>query len=165
MQRPAPEQRPASRRRALPSPSAGLIAAVVLAAIGYLLPWFKGARAEWWYSGWRYLTQSDGGWTTITLVLLAAALVAAVWAGEGDLPAVLALTTLVAALVVAVLVVAASIAAIGSIEGSDSVAELDFGIGVPVMAVGFGLGVATGCHAIASAVAADTEARIRARLG
>jgi hypothetical protein len=150
--------------RSRPHPSAGLIAGVVVATIGFLLPWFKQSdQAQWWYSGIEYLQDDDrGGWTLIAYVLLAVTLVAAIWAGGSDVAAVVALTAGVAAALFAGVVVAASLAVTDG-EYITDVSGRAFSVGIPIMVVGFGVVIAAGVHAVAFQVVADLEDRIRRR--
>jgi hypothetical protein len=150
-----------------PHPSVGLIAGVLVAAGGYLLPWFKaGTGYGWWYSGAEYIRSGEGGgWTLWTIALLAVALVAAVWAGGSEVAAGLSVTAGIAAAVLAATAVAAGLVATGlKADSLDVVTQLPFSIGIPLMGVGFGLVVASGCGAIASGIAADVEERIRRRM-
>jgi hypothetical protein len=140
---------------------------VVVAAGGYLLPWFKEQPGyDWWYSGTEYIRSGEGGgWTLWTIVFLIAALVAAVWAGGSEVAAGLSVVAGIAAAVFAMTGVAAGLAAIGA--GSHTMSEvtqLPFSIGLPLMAVGFGIIIASGIGAIASVVAAQAEERMRRRM-
>jgi hypothetical protein len=143
-----------------PAPDPGLIAGVVVAAIGYVLPWFRLGRREWWYSGWGFVAEDGGGWTLWVFLLLAAALAAGVWARENQVAAALGLTALVGALLFAATVVAASLAEAGDVGG---VAGIELGLGIPLMAIGFGLGIAGVVVSISAISAAEAEDAIRRR--
>jgi hypothetical protein len=149
-------------RRSRPVPSVGLIGGVVVAVVGYLLPWFADGPSGW-FSGILYLRQGwDAGWTLWPLVFFAVALVAAVWAGGSDAAAVISLTASVVAGVYAVCVIAASLVATG-VDSFIAVMDLQFTVGMPILAAGLGIAIAAGCHTLAASVVAELEDRIRRR--
>ncbi|MER5458304.1 hypothetical protein ABT008_26395 [Micromonospora sp. NPDC002389] len=113
-----------------------MLFATMLTLFGYLLPWFRQSpRHQWWYSGWEYASRSTGGGWARTVVEAA---MAALAAGIGTL-------------VMTVAVVAASFGNIGRRDNLNSVAELPFGLGLPLMAVGLGLLIAAACRDLARA--------------
>lgn len=153
-----------SDRRRRPVPSIGLLAGTLVALGGYLLPWFKADPSYgWWYSGLGYATDvtGGGGWTLWTFVFLALALVTAVWAGDSDVAAGVSVVSTVVAGVFAFTVVAASLAASSGLEDRQSVVDLPFGFGIPLMAVGFGSSLVAGTFSLASMLVRDAEARLR----
>lgn len=144
--------------RATPHPDPLILTGVVLGAIGYAMPWFRIGSRQWFFSGWGFVTEG-GGWTLWTFAFLLAALIAAVWAGGNGGAAVTALVATLGAIVLAVVVVSASLA-----DGSPGgVLDIEFGLGVPVMAIGLGLATAGAISAIAHEAAAEAEDRIRRR--
>lgn len=130
-----------------------MLFAALLALAGYLLPWFRVSSGySWSYSGWSYASLSTGGgWTLITFAFLLVALVAAFWSRTVVAAAMTALTAAIGTLVMALAVVAASFANIGPRDNSNAVAERPFGIGLPLLAIGVGLLIATACRDIARA--------------
>lgn len=131
------------------TPDALILTGAIIALIGYLLPWFrKGERYQWWFSGWGYASlDTGGGWTLLTLVWLAAVLVAALWAGSSSIAATAATVGGIGGLTFALLVVAASFAEFSDRGSINWIGELPFGMGVPAMALGFGLLIAGGVRA------------------
>ena len=100
-----------------PAPDALLLVGSATALFGYLIPWFRASRLhQWSYSGWTYL-EAEGGWTWLVVV----SLVIAVLAGA---------------------VVAVSLGALPERDSINWGGELPFGMGMPLMAVGFGAVVA-----------------------
>ncbi|AGL21486.1 hypothetical protein [Actinoplanes sp. N902-109] len=131
------------------APDAGIIVGVVLTVAGYLLPWFRlESRFEWWYSGWRYLSEG-AGWTWWVFVWLALALIGGLWAGNSLGAATAAVVGTVAAAVFIVSTVAFSFAQYDIDAGISWAKDMPFGIGLPVLAVGLGLLLANGVRAIA----------------
>lgn len=130
----------ASERPYRPAPDVLLLAGAVVALLGYLLPWFKVSDGNrWWYSGWNYLTFSTGGgWTWWTVVFLLVAIAASCWAGRVVELALVAAGAGTAAMFFAAAVVAVSLGAMPERSSSNWVGELPFGIGLPLMALGFG---------------------------
>ncbi|MEU6021427.1 hypothetical protein ACGFIK_07685 [Micromonospora sp. NPDC048871] len=129
---------------------AGMLVATMLAFGGYLMPWFRRSeRALWSFSGWEYASLGDGGgWTLLTFGWLLLAAGAALWAGRSVVAAMTGVVAAIGTLVTALAVVAASFAMLGEQSSLDSVAERPFGAGLPIMAVGIGLLLATSCRAI-----------------
>lgn len=123
-----------------PAPDFLLLAGAIVALLGYLLPWFKERQSRhWWYSGWNYLTlESGGGWIWWTVVFLVIAIVASCWAGRSVEVAFFAAGAGMAAMFFASAAVAVSLGAMPERDSSNWVGELPFGIGLPLMAVGFG---------------------------
>ena len=132
-----------------PAPDAAIITGVVLTTVGYLLPWFRlTPRYEWWYSGTRYLSEG-AGWTWWVYVCLVLTLVAALWA-DASLGAAMAATAAgVASALFAVAVVAFSFAQYNGDRRIDWAQDMPFGIGLPVLAAGFGLLAAACIRAVA----------------
>lgn len=136
-----------------PAPDAAVLAGSLIAVAGYLLPWFRQDGYSWSYSGWAYASlSSGGGWTLLTLGFLAVAVVAGLWAGRSVSAAMWALVGVVGAGVLALAVVAASFSHVDEGSALNYLAELPFGIGLPLLAAGLGLALAGGCRAIAVAV-------------
>jgi len=133
-----------------PAPSAGVLAGIVVATIGYLLPWFKLQEGySWWVSGLEYLTLSTGGgWTIWTLPMLALALIAGLYAGRSAVAGGVALVGVVAAAFLALVVVAGSFALVPAPSALNTITELPFAIGIPLMAVGFGIAAVGGVVAV-----------------
>ena len=133
-----------------PAPDAAIITGVLLTTVGYLLPWFRlTPRYEWWYSGTRYLSEG-AGWTGWVYVCLGLTLVAALWA-DNSLGAAMAATTAgVASGLFAVAVVAFSFAQYNGDRGISWAQDMPFGIGLPVLAAGFGLLAAACVRAVAT---------------
>ncbi|GIJ31851.1 hypothetical protein SAMN05216284_101464 [Micromonospora sediminimaris] len=130
----------------------GMLLATLLALVGYLLPWFRPRpRAQWSFSGWAYASLSDGsggGWTLLTFGWLLLAAGAALWARQVMAAAMAGMVAAVGTLVTAMAVVSASFGMIGERSALDYVTELPFGAGIPIMAAGIGLLLATSCRAI-----------------
>lgn len=133
---------------------------VLVATAGYLLPWFRPDDGyEWWFSGLEYATlSSGGGWTLWVFVLLGLALVSSLWAAANPEGAIVSAAASFAAAFVAALVVAASFSSLPSSGAINSIAEIPFGVGIPVMGIGFGLAIA---GAIAHTTAPAVDARLR----
>ncbi|MFC7247793.1 hypothetical protein ACFQO7_35470 [Catellatospora aurea] len=114
-----------------------------LALLGYLLPWFKKRDSyQWWYSGWDYATLTGGGgWTLVALVLLLLALVASFWTRRSKAATVVCLTGSVAGGFWSAAVVAASFSTMGERSSLNGLAQLPFGVGMPLLALGLGLAV------------------------
>ncbi|MFF5175406.1 hypothetical protein ACFY3U_22625 [Micromonospora sp. NPDC000089] len=128
-----------------------VVLGVLLATSGYLMPWFRiAAGYSWSFSGWTYASlDSGGGWTLITLVWLAVTAVAGCWARASSAAALTALTGGIGAMIFALTVVAASFTEFPQRGYSDAIAHLPFGVGLPVMAAGFGLLIAGAVRAVA----------------
>lgn len=128
-----------------------MLAGALVAAAGYLLPWFKQSSSyDWWFSGWEFASLSTGGgWTLITLAWLAVAVLASLWAGRSTTAAMWGVVGAVGAAVFAVAVVAASFAAIPEQSSINYLAEVPIGVGLPLLAGGLGLLLAGACRAIA----------------
>ncbi|MDG4829721.1 hypothetical protein O7627_10445 [Solwaraspora sp. WMMD1047] len=134
----------ASQRWYRPAPNGLLLAGSVVILLGYLLPWFKtDEQKQWWWSGWNYLTlSSGGGWTWWAVFLLVVAIGASCWAGRSLELAQVAVGAATAAMVFASAVVAVSLGGMPERSSINWVGELPFGIGLPLMAIGFGTVVA-----------------------
>ena len=134
-----------------PSPAPAVLVGTILMTAGYLLPWFRRSDSyEWSYSGWSYATLSNGGgWTNITFVFLLVSFVAAVWAGRSHAAAMWAVTAVVGAGSLALCVVAASFSNIPDRGYTNYLTDLPFGVGIPLLAAGFGLATASGVVALA----------------
>ncbi|WP_322411332.1 hypothetical protein [Microbacterium invictum] len=144
--------------RARLSPDIGLLAGVILTTLGYLLPWFRLGRREWFTSG-LHLLGEGGGWAILPLVLLGVALVAALFAQSSAAAATVSLGSATAASFLVVIVVAAAL-----VEGGvGDVVEMTVSVGLILMALGIGLTVVAGIFAIASLVADSAVERLRAR--
>ncbi|MGC5051978.1 hypothetical protein ACLQ2S_11070 [Micromonospora sp. DT48] len=139
-----------AKRDPLFSVDVGMLMSTLLILVGYLMPWFrKGRRYQWSFSGWEYASlSSGGGWTLLTFAWLLLAALAALWAQTSVAAAMAAMVAAIGTLVTALAVVAASFAMIGERSALDYVAELPFEAGIPLMAVGLGLLMATSCRAI-----------------
>ena len=133
-----------------PAPDAVVVLGALTSLAGYLLPWFRMQSGyAWSFSGWTYASlSSGGGWTLITFGWLALALVAGVWARTSPAAAMTAVVGTVGGLVFALTVVAASFAAFRDRGYLNWVAELPFGIGLPVLALGLGLLLAGAVRAV-----------------
>ncbi|MBU8858577.1 MULTISPECIES: hypothetical protein [unclassified Micromonospora] len=131
-----------SPRRYRPAPDLLLLTGSATALVGYLIPWFRASRVhQWWYSGWNYL-ETEGGWTWLVVVSLVIAVLAGLWAGRSTAFARLAVGAAVAGMFLAGAVVAVSLGALPERSSINWVGELPFGMGLPLMAVGFGAVVA-----------------------
>ncbi|WP_341716849.1 hypothetical protein QQG74_23160 [Micromonospora sp. FIMYZ51] len=128
----------------------GMLVATLTTLFGYLMPWFsRSERALWSFSGWEYASLSDGGgWTLLTFGWLVLAAGAALCARRSMVAAMTGMVAAVGTLVTALAVVAASFAMLGEASSLNAVVERPFGIGLPVMAAGVGLLLATSCRAI-----------------
>ncbi|MEV5632013.1 hypothetical protein [Micromonospora tulbaghiae] len=125
-----------------PAPDVLLLLGTATALFGYLIPWFRASRRhQWWYSGWNYL-EVGGGWTWWVVVFLVIAVLAGLWAGRSVQCAKLAVGAAVAGMFLAAAVVAVSLGALPERDSINWVGELPFGMGLPLMAVGFGAVVA-----------------------
>jgi hypothetical protein len=132
-----------------PAPDAAIITGVLLTTVGYLLPWFRlTPRYEWWYSGTRYLSEG-AGWTGWVCACLFLTLVAGLWAGTSLGAAMAAMTAAGASALFAVAVVAFSFAQYNGDRRIDWAQDMPFGIGLPVLAAGFGLLAAACVRAVA----------------
>ncbi|GIJ23931.1 hypothetical protein [Micromonospora lutea] len=128
----------------------GMLVATLIALVGYLMPWFRPRRSALWsFSGWEYASMSNGGgWTLITFAWLALAAGAALWARTVLAAAMTGVVAAIGTLVNAMAVVAASFGTLGERSALDYVTELPFEAGIPIMAAGIGLLLATSCRAI-----------------
>jgi hypothetical protein len=144
---PTPTEKPG---RSLFAVDGGMLVATLLTLAGYLLPWFrKGSGYAWSFSGWAYASLSDGGgWTLLTFGWLLLAGGAALLAGRSVAAAMTGVVAAVGTLVISLAVVAASFAVVGEQTALNPVAQLPFGVGLPVLATGLGLLLATSCRAI-----------------
>lgn len=133
-----------------PAPDGLAVAGALLAAAGYLLPWFRMQPGyAWSFSGWTYASLTGGGgWTLITFGWLALALAAALWARASPPAAVTTLVGAVGGMMFALSVVAVSFAQFPEKGTSNWIVEIPFDIGMPVMALGFSLLIAGGVRAI-----------------
>ena len=134
-----------------PAPDGLIIFGASLGLCGYLLPWFRMQSGyAWSFSGLEYASlSSGGGWTLFTFAWLAVALIAGMWARASMGAAITAIVGAVGALMFALVVVAASFAEFREQGSINWIAELPFGVGLPVMAAGFGVLLAAGVRAIA----------------
>jgi hypothetical protein len=146
--------------RATPHPDPFLLMGVIVAAVGYALPWFRLGSRQWFYSGWGFVADDGGGWTLWTFAFLLLALVASLWAGANLGAAVASLAGMIGATIFAVLVMAASLA---DGAGGDDVADIELGLGIPVFAIGAGLAIAGGAVAIAGESAHVAVEQLRRR--
>jgi hypothetical protein len=128
-----------------------MLCGTLAALVGYLLPWFKRSSFYLWsYSGWGYASLSNGGgWTLLTFAWLAMAMVASLWAGRSLAAAMWGVVGAVGSAVFALAVVAASFAAIPERDSSNYITEYPFGAGLPILAGGLGVLLASGMRAIA----------------
>lgn len=134
-----------------PAPDGLVLTGALLSLAGYLLPWFRVQSGySWSFSGWAYASlSSGGGWTLITFGWLGVALIAALWARRSATAALTAVVSGVGGQVFALVVVAASFAEFRGARGSINwIADLPFGIGLPVLALGLGLLVGGGMRAM-----------------
>ncbi|MDG4764097.1 hypothetical protein O7632_08255 [Solwaraspora sp. WMMD406] len=127
-----------------PAPDALLLTGTVAALLGFLLPWFKAdEQRQWWYSGWSYLTVSSGaGWIWWVVAFLTVAILASLWARRSVELALLAAGATTAGLFLAAAVVAVTLGGLPERSNINWVGELPFGIGLPLMATGFGAAAA-----------------------
>ncbi|MEU5911486.1 hypothetical protein [Micromonospora sp. NPDC047527] len=131
-----------------PKPNVLLLIGTATALFGYLSPWFRGSRRrQWWYSGWAYL-ETEGSWTWWVVVLLVIAIGASLWAGRSVGLALFAAGATVAGMFLAGAVVAVSLGMLPERTGIDWVGELPFGLGIPLMAIGFGTAIAGALAAV-----------------
>jgi hypothetical protein len=146
------EERPPSAR---PTPDGLTLSGTVCALIGYFLPWFRErGNYKWSYSGYNYIYYDGPGWTIIAVISLVAAVILALWS-KHITGAMLTLGTSIAAFTFSTAVVAASFAAIGE-QGRSQVVGLPFGIGLLIMAAGFGMAIAGSVRAIVRALVAES---------
>lgn len=133
-----------------PAPDPAIVLGASLGLAGYLLPWFRlGDGYSWSFSGWAYASLSTGGgWTLITFVWIALALVAGLWARSSSGAALTAVGAAVGGLLFVLAVVAVSFAEFRERGSLNWVGEMPFGVGLPLMASGFGLLVAGGVRAV-----------------
>ena len=133
-----------------PRPDGVVVAGALISLIGYLSPWFqKQTGYAWSFSGWTYASLSTGGgWTLITFGWLAVALIAGLWARASAGAAMTALASAVGGMLFASAVVAVSFAEFREQGSLNWVGELPFGVGLPLMAAGFGVLVAGGVRAV-----------------
>ncbi|MEU7615315.1 hypothetical protein AB0M91_03865 [Micromonospora rifamycinica] len=129
---------------------AGMLAGSLITLLGYLTPWFRKQDGySWSYSGWAYASLSDGGgWTLLTFGWLLLALGAALFARHSVTAAMTGVVAAVGTLVTSLAVVAASFSTMGEQTALNPVAQLPFGIGLPILAAGLGLLLATSVRAI-----------------
>ncbi|MEU1808264.1 hypothetical protein [Micromonospora aurantiaca (nom. illeg.)] len=130
-----------------------MLFAALLTLAGYLLPWFRQSPGHhWWYSGWEFATLSGGGgWTLWTFAFVLVAVGASFWARDAAEVAMIALAAAIGTLVMSLAVVAASFGSAGSRDNLNAVTDMPFGAGLPFLAVGLGLLIATACRDIARA--------------
>ena len=133
-----------------PAPDAAVVVGALLSLAGYLLPWFRlQSGYSWSFSGWAYASLSTGGgWTLITFVWIAVALIAGLWARRSSGAAMVAVVGAICGLFFALAVVAVSFAEFRERGSLNWVGEMPFGVGLPVLAAGLGLAVAGGVRAI-----------------
>ena len=133
-----------------PAPDPLVVLGALVSTAGYLLPWFRLQDGyAWSFSGWTYATLSTGGgWTLITFAWLTLALLAGLWARGSAGAAMTAVVSTVGGLMFALAVVAASFAEFRERGSLNWVGQLPFGIGLPVLATGFGLLLAGGVRAV-----------------
>jgi hypothetical protein len=124
-----------------PAPNVPMLLGALAALAGYLLPWFQISDSyDWWFSGWAYAELSTGGgWTLITIAWLVLALGASLWARRSHAATMTAVVGGVAGMVFAVAVVAVSFGSMPPRDSLNWVGQIPFGIGLPLMAGGFGL--------------------------
>ena len=118
-----------------------MLVGALTALAGYLLPWFQISDSyDWWFSGWEYADLSTGGgWTLVTIGWLVLALGASLFAGRSRTAAMTAVVGGVGGLFFALAVVAASFGTMPQRDSLNWIGEMPFGIGLPLMAGGFGL--------------------------
>ena len=133
-----------------PAPDPLVILGSLLSLAGYLLPWFRlQSGYAWSFSGWTYASLSTGGgWTLITFGWIGLALVAGVWARASAGAALTVVVGAVAGLMFALAVVAVSFAEFRDRGSLNWVGEMPFGVGLPLMAAGFGLLLAGAIRAV-----------------
>lgn len=121
-----------------------MLLGALAALAGYLLPWFQISDSyDWWFSGWAYAELSTGGgWTLVTIGWLVLALGASLRAGRSHAATMTAVVGGVAGMVFAVAVVAVSLGSMPHRDSLNWIGQMPFGIGLPLMAGGFGLLVA-----------------------
>ena len=132
------------------APDSAIITGVLLTTVGYLLPWFRlTPRFEWWYSGTRYLSEG-AGWTWWVYVCLCLTLVAGLWARTSLEAAMAATAAAMAGAMFVTAVVAFSFAQYNGERYMSWAQDIPFGIGLPVLAAGFGLLAAACIRAVAA---------------
>ena len=132
------------------APDSLIIVSSVVACFGYLLPWFQiSDRYRWWYSGWNYTMSDDGaGWTWLIYVWLAVALLGGLWARRYVAAAMTAVVATIGAIIFSTIMVVVSFARTGQ-NNLDHVPQMRLGLGLPILAIGFGLLLAAAVRAIA----------------
>ena len=133
-----------------PAPDLAIVLGALLGLVGYVSPWFRVASGyDWSFSGWAYASlSSGGGWTLITFLWIALALVAGLWARTSPGAALTAVVGAIGGLFFAMAVVAVSFAEFRERGSLNWVGEMPFDIGLPLLAAGFGLLVAGGVRAV-----------------
>lgn len=131
----------------------GMLLATLLTLAGYLLPWFrKGSAYQWSYSGWEYASLGDGGgWTSVTFGWLVLAAGAALFARRHVGAALTGVVAAIGTLVFSLAVVAASFGSMGERTTLNSLTEMPFDAGLPLLATGLGLLLATSVRAVVRA--------------
>ncbi|MFF5181858.1 hypothetical protein ACFY2Q_27880 [Micromonospora sp. NPDC000316] len=131
-----------------PAPSPLLLVGTATALLGYLIPWFRASRRHRWsYSGWAYLEESDS-WAWWVVVFLVIAIGASLWAGRSVEFALLTAGATVAGMFIAGAVVAVSLGMLPEGATIDWIGGLPFGLGIPLMAIGFGTVIAGALAAV-----------------
>ena len=92
---------------------------------------------------------TGGGWTLLTVAWLLLAAGASLWAGRNVVAAMIGVIAAVGAMMFALAVVVASFGSIGEQDSLNGLAGLSFGIGLPLLAGGLGLVLASAIRAIA----------------
>jgi hypothetical protein len=106
-----------------------MLLGALAALAGYLLPWFETSRGG--YSGWD-CTHINSGWPRFTIACLLLTIGGSLRAGRSQRSAVITVIAGVEGMFFALSVVAASF-------GSGPSFEMPLGVGLPLMAGGFGL--------------------------
>lgn len=130
-------------------PDLAMLCGALGALAGYLWTWFE------WSSGWFVATHEGGEWTRWTVAFLIVALVASLWAGRSLSAATWGVAGGTAAALYALAVVAAAFANIAAPDRPSDpqvsfahLADVQFGVGLPLLTAGLAVLIAGGIRAV-----------------